>query len=54
MTPLPLPTSVMIHKALDIEQKAKFGQKKLALNKLTNLFNELTFLLSWYGNDTNC
>jgi len=26
------------HKALDIEQKAKFGQKKLALNKTNESF----------------
>jgi len=31
------------HKALDIEQKAKFGQKKLALNEINTFFHELTF-----------
>jgi len=33
----PLPTTTF-HKALDIEQKAKFGQKKLALNKTNKSF----------------
>jgi len=29
--------------ALDFEQKAKFGQKKLALNKTNKSLHELTF-----------
>jgi len=33
MAPFPPLATPMFHKALDIEQKAKFGQKKLALNK---------------------
>jgi len=40
---------------LNVQQKAKFEQKKLALSKtITNLFfHEITFLLKWRDNDTN-
>jgi len=40
-----------VKEALDIEQKAKLGQKKVALNK-TNKSDELKFMPSWCGNYT--
>jgi len=43
--------TMTVKEALDIEQKVKLGQKKVALNK-TNKSDELKFLPSWCGNDT--
>ena len=38
--------TMTVKEALDIERKAKLGQKKVALNK-TNKSDELKFMPSW-------
>jgi len=49
------PQSRPFHKALDIDQKANFGQKKLALNKTKKSVSRVRdLLLNWHGSDTNC
>jgi len=37
---------------MDIEQKAKFGKKKVALNKTKKSLMSQHFLPSWCGKDT--